>query len=56
MFQSNHVVVAAAMIDAAAQVSGLAKDLHSGKFGGAVHEPMVDLIQVVLEAYAIYSA
>jgi acetylornithine deacetylase/succinyl-diaminopimelate desuccinylase-like protein len=30
-----------------AEVSGLAADLHSGKFGGAVHEPMTDLIALL---------
>jgi Cys-Gly metallodipeptidase DUG1 len=28
-------------------VRGPAKDLHSGKFGGAVHEPMIDLVHVL---------
>jgi len=29
------------------EVSGPARDLHSGKFGGVVHEPMSDLFQVM---------
>ena len=29
------------------EISGLAKDLHSGKFGGAVQEPMADLMSVL---------
>jgi nonspecific dipeptidase len=30
-----------------AEVSGLQADLHSGKFGGAVHEPMTDLVALL---------
>ena len=29
------------------QVTGIAKDLHSGVFGGLVHEPMTDLIKLM---------
>lgn len=29
------------------EVSGPTKDLHSGKFGGSVHEPMTDLVQLM---------
>lgn len=29
------------------EVSGPSKDLHSGRFGGSVHEPMVDLVKLL---------
>eukprot|EP00932_Pfiesteria_piscicida_P000306 SRR837773.10296.p1 GENE.SRR837773.10296~~SRR837773.10296.p1 ORF type:complete len:392 (-),score=135.18 SRR837773.10296:58-1092(-) len=29
------------------EVSGPSKDLHSGRFGGSVHEPMVDLVKLM---------
>ena len=29
------------------QVTGIEKDLHSGVFGGLVHEPMTDLIAIM---------
>ncbi|KAJ3346847.1 hypothetical protein HDU83_002616 [Entophlyctis luteolus] len=29
------------------EISGPAKDLHSGVFGGTVHEPMTDLVQIM---------
>ena len=33
-------------------VSGPARDLHSGAFGRAVHEPMTDLIQLMSKLVA----
>ena len=29
------------------EVEGSAKDLHSGVFGGVVHEPMIDLVRLL---------
>jgi Cys-Gly metallodipeptidase DUG1 len=37
----------------ALQVTGIAKDLHSGVFGGTVHEPMVDLVQLMSKLVSV---